>query len=194
MAVDEFRPSPNLTDRVSRVARVTNLRSIVFGLCFFGAVLLSLLISRHYLPSVADDALISYRYSDRLLSGKGLTWNDGEFVEGYSNLLWVLLVALGGLIQSNLVLVGWVLGSIANVATFASILWAFGRSPNPSTAAVVVGLLLMAGSEAFAFWAIGGLETALLCALLGWALATAYRASSGDSDLQHCRPHCSLAF
>ena len=48
---------------------------------------------RHYWPFLSDDALISFRYAERLTQGDGLTWNDGERVEGYSNLLWVLLVA-----------------------------------------------------------------------------------------------------
>ena len=175
MAVDEFKSS----DGARWTTRVTGISSRMISLCFLGAVLISLLMSGHYSPGVVDDALISYRYSDRFLHGKGLTWNDGEFVEGYSNLLWVLIVATGGLIQSNLVVVGWILGAIANVATIASIPWAFGRAPNASIPAVIGGLLLIAGSEAFAFWAIGGMETALLCTLLSWALAMAYRASPG---------------
>jgi hypothetical protein len=58
------------------------------------AVALVLLVSlgslyahaRHYLPFLADDALISLRYANRLLEGNGLTWTDGHPVEGYSNL------------------------------------------------------------------------------------------------------------
>ena len=46
-----------------------------------------------YLPFIADDALITLRYAERLLDGHGLTWNDGERVEGYSNLLWLQLTA-----------------------------------------------------------------------------------------------------
>src|SRR5689334_4151274 len=42
---------------------------------------------------VVDDAYISFRYARRLVQGLGLTWTDGPRVEGYSDLLWVLLVA-----------------------------------------------------------------------------------------------------
>ena len=41
-------------------------------------------------PFFSDDAFVSLRYAERLLHGDGLTWTDGERVEGYSNLLWVL--------------------------------------------------------------------------------------------------------
>src|SRR5882724_6702798 len=87
------------------------------------ATAISFAYSWYYLPFVAEDALISYRYSDRFLHGQGLTWNSGEFVEGYSNLLWVLLVAAGGLVQPNLILVGWILGLLANAAVLVSIAW-----------------------------------------------------------------------
>lgn len=46
-----------------------------------------------YLPIFDDDAFISLRYADRLLNGHGLTWTDGQRVEGYSNILWILLIA-----------------------------------------------------------------------------------------------------
>ncbi|PIV81991.1 hypothetical protein COW53_01325, partial [bacterium CG17_big_fil_post_rev_8_21_14_2_50_64_8] len=44
---------------------------------------------------VVDDAFISFRYAANLVAGHGLAFNPGEAVEGYSNLLWVLLVATG---------------------------------------------------------------------------------------------------
>jgi arabinofuranosyltransferase len=163
-------------------------RTVLILLCLLAAILISLIVSIHLLPFVIDDALISYRYSDRLLHGKGLTWNDGEFVEGYSNLLWVLVVATGGLIQPNLVLVGWVLGLIANITTLASIAWAFGRSPKTSIFAVIGGLLFIACSECFAFWGIAGMETALLNALLSWALVLAYRLPADSTFLTELRP------
>ncbi len=41
-----------------------------------------------------DDAYISFRYAENLASGHGLVFNPGERVEGYSNLLHVLLASL----------------------------------------------------------------------------------------------------
>ena len=65
------------------------------------------------LPFITDDALISLRYSERLLDGQGLTWNDGERVEGYSNLLWVLLSAAPGGAGMNLIVAVRALGLAA---------------------------------------------------------------------------------
>src|SRR5215212_3588570 len=44
--------------------------------------------------SVMDDAYISFRYAYNLVEGHGLVFNEGEYVEGYTSLLWTLLMAL----------------------------------------------------------------------------------------------------
>jgi hypothetical protein len=137
---------------------------------------------------VLDDALISYRYSERLLNGQGLTWNDGEFVEGYSNLLWVLLVAAAGLLQPDLIVTGWILGALANVGTILAIAWAFGRQSATWPIALISGLVVIACSEAFAFSAVNGLETSLVAALLSWALATAFRMPPHPSGRDRIAP------
>jgi hypothetical protein len=41
-----------------------------------------------------DDAMISMRYAYNLVHGSGLVWNAGERVEGFTNPLWVLFMAL----------------------------------------------------------------------------------------------------
>lgn len=42
-----------------------------------------------------DDAFISFRYAQNLNAGLGLVYNAGERVEGYSNFLWTIWIALG---------------------------------------------------------------------------------------------------
>ena len=47
---------------------------------------------------LSDDAFISFRYVRNLLEGHGLVFNPGEYVEGYSNFLWILeLAAIWGI-------------------------------------------------------------------------------------------------
>ena len=41
-----------------------------------------------------DDAYIVYRYVVRFVDGQGLTFNDNEYVEGFTSLVWTLLVSL----------------------------------------------------------------------------------------------------
>jgi arabinofuranosyltransferase len=40
-----------------------------------------------------DDSFISFRYARNLAAGRGLVFNPGERVEGYTNPLWVLIAA-----------------------------------------------------------------------------------------------------
>jgi hypothetical protein len=76
-----------------------------------GAVLLVAALSiaalvvhaRRYLPFFSDDAFISLRYARRFLDGDGLTWTEGDRVEGYSNLLWILLCSGIGFLGSGLI-------------------------------------------------------------------------------------------
>ena len=67
---------------------------------FVGILILN---ASYYFPFISDDSLISLRYASRLLEGDGLTWTDGRPVEGYSNLLWVLLVAFIGMFGVDLI-------------------------------------------------------------------------------------------
>lgn len=52
---------------------------------------------------VCDDAYISFRYAKNLAAGLGLRFNPGteQPVEGYSNLLWVLVFAVVELLQQD---------------------------------------------------------------------------------------------
>jgi hypothetical protein len=146
------------------------------SLLFAAAVVLALIFlalqARHYWPFIADDAFISLRYSQRLMHGKGLTWTGGRPVEGYSNLLWVLLCAGLGSLGMDLVLAARLLGIVSVLAAFASIAVyiriALPLERRPLAAACA--LFSFALSSPVAVWAIGGLEQGLVIALLGWAL------------------------
>jgi hypothetical protein len=135
------------------------------------AVAILALTAQSYMPFFSDDSLISLRYSDRLLGGHGLTYNDGEYVEGYSNLLWVLAVAAGGLVHPDLVAVARVLGFVFMAAALAAPAFAARSVSWTLSLGVLAGVLTLALSHGAAIWSIGGLEQPLQLALLGWALA-----------------------
>ncbi|HET6146613.1 MAG TPA: hypothetical protein VFH68_03720 [Polyangia bacterium] len=46
-------------------------------------------------PIAIDDAYITFSYSKNLATGHGPVYGHGERVEGYSNFLWMVLVAIG---------------------------------------------------------------------------------------------------
>lgn len=128
----------------------------------------------HYWPFLADDALISLRYSERLLQGKGLTWTEGVPVEGYSNFLWVLLNAGMGALGVNLVASLRLLGFAGMGAALAAILWASRPVQRCNLMPALAGSLAFLLAGPVAIWTIGGLEQPLLLALLAWGLVLLY--------------------
>lgn len=137
-----------------------------------------LLIAIHawrYMPFISDDALISLRYSKRLIQGQGLTWNPGERVEGYSNLLWVLAAAGLGLTRIDLVNAVRVLGFLGMSATVAAVFYA--RAPQNLRTLLLIFLvaLFLPLAGPFAVWTIGGMEQPMVAGLLAWAVVICYR-------------------
>ena len=123
-----------------------------------------------YRPFFADDSFISLRYAERFAQGQGLTWTDGERVEGYSNLLWVLLLAGARLVTSDLVAAARALGLLGALATVAAVLAAQPRERPLDLAPTTAAASCLAASGAMAAWAVGGLEQPLLVALLAWGV------------------------
>jgi arabinofuranosyltransferase len=135
----------------------------------------------YYLPFLSDDALISLRYSQRLLHGHGLTWTEGKAVEGYSNLLWVLLAALMGALGFDLVDGVRVLGYACMLGAFAGVIHAHRPRDWPRALPALAGGLALALAAPVAIWTIGGLEQPLMMLLLIWALVLCYPIVEGGA-------------
>jgi hypothetical protein len=67
-------------------------RSLAAGLAVLASMVFLGAIIR--LGWLSDDAFVSFRAIDNLVSGRGLVSNVGERVQGFTNPLWTLLVAL----------------------------------------------------------------------------------------------------
>ncbi len=160
-----------LVSRLSSVGGVGSLRRRTQWLAAAAVITLPLLWlatqTRVYFPFIADDALISLRYSARLLEGEGLTWTDGEAVEGYSNLLWVLGCSLLGALGIDLIDAARILG----VVCVGLVLWAGFLLVHRKAWPALLAALVLASTGPVAVWAIGGLEQPLFAALLLLAFA-----------------------
>ncbi len=64
---------------------------------------------------LCDDSFISFVYSRNLAEGFGLVFQKGEYVEGYSNFLWTLVLSLGMLFSLSPLLFSQVLGILCYV-------------------------------------------------------------------------------
>ena len=132
-----------------------------------------------YYPYFSDDAFISLRYAKRLLQGHGLTWTDGETVEGYTNFLWVILNAGLGALGVDLVLAARIWGILGALAAL------FFVSLSPTTGRLEPVRILSAGlflalSAPIAVWAVGGLEQGFMAGLLAGAVYYLFRAVQND--------------
>lgn len=120
----------------------------------------------YYYPYISDDSLISLRYTDRFLEGKGLTWNDDEKpVEGYSNLSWILLISIFGKLGFNLILSLRLAGLICSISVIYIIYLYYKDKDFNST---LIGLSFLVCTSPFAIWTIAGLEQPIytLCVCL----------------------------
>jgi hypothetical protein len=79
---------------MAKMRYLTATQSRIFIVAGIIAFLFIALISFLAVDTEVDDAFIVYRYVDRLLAQKGLTYNDGEYVEGFTSLLWTLILAV----------------------------------------------------------------------------------------------------
>ena len=128
------------------------------GLCVLSSLLM--------MPYVPDDSYISFRYAENLVNGEGLAFNTAEGpVEGYSNLLWILLCAVlykAGLnLPSTVPVVGMLVG-VLNVF----FLWIILSRRGLPGLQLLFPLLLLASSGPFIIYAISGLEMPLYALLL----------------------------
>lgn len=117
-----------------------------------------------------DDAYITLRYVARWLGGAGLSWNDGELVEGFTHPWWLLQVAGLGALGVPLPSAARALGVAYLLALFG--LWRAARAP-------WLPALLLATQPGLLLWAWGGLETVSFCF---WLLAALVLAERADAD------------
>jgi len=137
-----------------------------------GAALLALALSLHLwdaraVESQADDAYISYRYAANLAQGHGLVFNVGERVEGITNLLWTLLLALAEVLGIPSPLTAHVLGA-ASGAVMLVLTFLLCRAQTRNEHAWLAGLAALAvwTSSSFWVWVLSGLETPLFAMLV----------------------------
>ncbi len=138
-----------------------------------------------------DDAFISFRYAENLITGHGLVFNRiGDPVEGYTNFLWTLLFAWVLYLKLDPVITAKVFGGVLSLLglglTYRIAGTINGKMGEWEEGGVeefenrrkgelekgrieklwaVLPLLFLATSGSFAAWAMGGLETHLVTAL-----------------------------
>lgn len=145
-------------------------------------------------PFVCDDAYISFRYAENLSRAGLLVYNTHpvEYVEGYTNFSWVVLLAgldRLGVAPPRAAVVGCAAASLACLVLVVELLGALREAfPMPSVTTeaqgdaevasrwlspwVLLPAALLVASPEFVVWGSGGLETSMACALVLGAMLT----------------------
>jgi len=123
------------------------------------------LILAYLAKFVQDDAFISFRYAANLASGNGLVFNPGERVEGYTNFLWTLLMAIPHLMGIDVIRFVQAAGLLCFVGSLA-MSQRLARIITGRDSDATLTILLLASNYSFLCYATGGLETQLQTLLI----------------------------
>ncbi len=107
---------------------------------------------------VQDDAFISFRYAKNFINGYGLVFNPGEYVEGYTNFLWTLLIAFGLKLNFSPIIFSYLLGILffifSLIFTYKTAEIIFQKK-----SLALLTIILLGTNYTFSAYATGGLET-----------------------------------
>ncbi|MBN1578034.1 MAG: glycosyltransferase family 39 protein [Chitinispirillaceae bacterium] len=151
--------------------------AVMLSMMAIGAVYVVLAIN--YLPFTVDDSFITYRHADNLARGRGLVYNEGERVEGTSNFLFAVMLAVvrksGGDLLAGAKVLGVLFGALTLFFTFA-----LSRSINGSGGVrALIAPSFTVANVSFLAWSVGGLETTLYAFLLTLALYLMHGETTG---------------
>lgn len=134
-----------------------------------------------------DDAMISMRYAWNLANGNGLVWNPGEYVEGYSNLLMVVVMSFfnWGLEKRFAVLAVQVFGVVFSllVAYIISIIGDIILSEQLADHRFLIRTITFIGALCtypLVYWTLMGMETGLLTFLILSGILFAFKYNDGQ--------------
>ncbi len=144
------------------MVRLTNRRFPAWLL--LGAVLVA--HEMYFFRYTVDEAYISARYARNLREGLGPVFNPGERVEGFTNLLLVLLQAVVPHNGESVMVFTKILCMACSLASLWLLLGLASATGNNSGIAPVLGGLLFVANGAVAVSAVTGLETHLFCAIV----------------------------
>lgn len=111
-----------------------------------------------------EDAYINFRYCDNLLSGKGLVFNPGERVEGYTNFLWIIVISI-----SRLLLPFPLAAKLPGLLSGLALLLLLYKMQCPKSSNGISGAiaaLIVAICPGFQLWSVAGLETVFFTLLI----------------------------
>jgi arabinofuranosyltransferase len=135
--------------------------------------------------ALIDDAAISMTFARSLADGHGLVWQPGPHVEGYTNFLWTLWMAVVHLLPISERFTGlavMISGAAILVATML-VVRSICRDVVPDRSYVAPAAMALVGlCYPLTFWTLRGMETGLCALLLALAALLALRLPREGGD------------
>jgi len=139
-------------------------------LLFLALAVLALVLGFHAASTLrwaGDDIFITLRYVANFVEGKGLVYNPGERVEGYSHFLWLMILALSQRLRFDPLETSLNLGLLSYLGILGLLaLISYRIAPRRATIILPFSSLALAVHYEAAVWATGGLETSFFALLL----------------------------
>ncbi|MBK7160343.1 MAG: tetratricopeptide repeat protein [Ignavibacteria bacterium] len=147
---------------------------------------------------VQDDAFISFRYVQNFVDGYGLVFNIGERVEGYTNLLWVLLLSVFAFFKINLQSISQILsvlfGTLVLIMTFkvsqlielkdeTKLIKKIKTSDTDTNVNYfnLIPSVMLVFTGSFIFWSISGMESTMFISFCLLGIYYYLKESSGEN-------------
>jgi arabinofuranosyltransferase len=146
-----------------------------------------------------DDAFITFRYADNFVHGHGLVFNIGEKVEGFTSVLWILILSVAKIIGIDLIsfsqLAGIAFGVFSIWITFSlSQMFFYGNyfdfdksvRKNETYPEILLNLIpstMLAFTGAYQYWAISGMEVTLFVFMMLISIYSYVDAVGNDKPL-----------
>ncbi|NJD21456.1 MAG: tetratricopeptide repeat protein [Melioribacter sp.] len=156
-----------------------SIQIFVYGLL---AIIIALFISNMLdARFIQDDAYTSFRYVKNFLDGKGLVFNEGERVEGYTSFLWIMILSGSELLDHNLnldlesaaQLLSIIFSITLLILTYALSKMINRESENNSSLGRFIHefqnllpVFLLAFSTPLVYWGVSAMETTLFASLI----------------------------
>ena len=126
---------------------------------------------------IDDDAFISFRYAENWANGKGLVYNEGERVEGYTNFLWTVIIGIFIKVGASPLWSSLIISLILSLLTVFFLFKLSYATSKTKTWMDGIPPLLLVSSGIWVGWGMSGLETDLFTFLL---VAGTYLAFKGS--------------
>ncbi|MBI5056264.1 MAG: hypothetical protein HZB61_06605 [Nitrospirae bacterium] len=129
-----------------------------------------------------DDSYIFYRYAENWANGYGPVFNIGEYVEGYSSLLWTVILALGSFFSFNLISLAPILNLFIGIACLFMMNYICGlvsfSKPLITRTVLLLAYILSYGVY---LYGVSGMDTLLFSLVLLFSVISFYKSKSTNN-------------